>query len=158
MEVMSRPTRRLDRVWPSPFSLNTKDVKHDQMSKQKWRPIVGCSNYAIGSHGAVKRLRHKANGNRHKILPEKILELNINRTKNVYVNLIDDNGKQKVFSVQKLVMDTFLEKGRTYYKTAPDWEQINHRQVFNNRVDQFVPKELYDRMTFKPTIYKTIRT
>lgn len=120
-------------------------------------PILGCSNYVIGSHGAVKRLKHKANGKRHKILPEKILELNINRSKNTYVNLIDDNGKQKVFSVQKLVVDTFLEKGYIYYKIAPDWEQIKYKQVFNNRVDQFVRKDIYDRMKYKPTIYKTIK-
>ena len=86
----------------------------------------------------------------------------------MYVNLIDDNGKSKVFSLQKLIMDTFLEKGHVYYKIAPDESEILvideetkqkvPKQIFNNRIDQFVPKELYDRMTFKPTIYKTIRT
>lgn len=136
------------------------------MPKQKWRPIPGCSNYAIGSHGDVKRLKHKANGKRHKILSEKILELNMNRTKNVYVNIIDDNGKQKVLSVQKLVMDTFLEKGHIYYKVVPEIgyvQKIDKEtkekkivQIFNNRIDQFVRKDIYDRMTYKPTIYKTI--
>ena len=42
----------------------------------------------------------------------------------MYVNLIDDNGKPKVFSLQKLVMDTFLEKGHVYYKIAPDEQQV----------------------------------
>lgn len=127
-------------------------------SRTKWVPINGCSNYLIGSNGQVKRLKHRAIGDKHRILEEMIMENHINRTSVVYVSIKDDFGNRKVFSVQKLVVDTFLEKGRTYYKTAPDWEQVNHRQVFNNRVDQFVPKELYDRMTYKPTIYKTIKT
>ncbi len=86
----------------------------------------------------------------------------------MYVNLIDDNGKPKVFSLQKLVMDTFLEKGHVYYKIAPDEQQVivvdkktKEKQLvqqFNNRVDQFVRKDIYDRMAYKPQIFKTIKT
>lgn len=119
------------------------------MATQKWMPIDGCSNYRIGSNGDVKRLKHRANGKKHLILKEKIIEKYINRQFVVYVNLINDEGKSKIFSVQKLVINTFIEKGYTYYKTSSD--------PFNNRVDQFVRSDVYDRMKFKPTIYKTIR-
>lgn len=128
------------------------------MAKPKWKLIPGCRNYAIGSNGKVKRLRHRSTGKLYRILDEMYVEMQINRSKVVYVKIRTDNGKQKVFSVQKLVVDTFLERGQTYYKTAPDWEQINYRQIFNNRVDQFVRKDIYDRMTLKPVIYKTIKT
>lgn len=120
-------------------------------------PIDGCSNYRIGSNGDVKRIKHRANGKKYLILKEKIVEKYINNQSVVYVNLINDEGKSKVFSVQKLVMNTFLEKGHTYYKTAPEWEFKKGKQLFNNRVDQFVRSDVYDRMKFKPTIYKTIR-
>lgn len=76
----------------------------------------------------------------------------------MYVNLIDDNGKSKIFSVQKLVVGTFLEKGHVYYKTSPDMSYEDYKQIFNNRVDQFVRKDIYERMNYKPTIYKTIKT
>lgn len=128
------------------------------MAKQKFRPIKGCSNYVVGSHGIIKRLKHKSRGSRHKILPEKIIQPQLNRQGILYVNLIGDNGKQKVFSVQKLVSETFLDPGQIYYKTAPDWEIVNNEQKFNNRVDQFIPSNLYDRLTYKPVIYKTIKT
>lgn len=135
---------------------------------QKWMPISGCSNYRVSNLGKVKRLKHRANGKRHTILREKIVDIHLNRQKVMYVNLIDDNGKSKVFSLQKLVMDTFLEKGHVYYKIAPDEGEILvideetkqkvPKQIFNNRVDQFVRKDIYDRMTLKPVIYKTIKT
>lgn len=128
------------------------------MAKQKWKPIPGCSNYVIGSHGVVKRLKHKAQGKRHKILPEKIIQQQINRQKNVYVNVIDDNGKQRVFSVQKLVLNAFFEKGVTYYKIVVDFFNTDNGTVFNNRIDHFVPSYLYDRMKEKPQIFKTIKT
>jgi len=134
---------------------------------QKWMPISGCSNYRVSNLGKVKRLRHRSNGKRHTILKEKIVDIHLNRQSVMYVNLIDDNGKPKVFSLQKLVMNTFLEKGHVYYKIAPDEQQVivmdketkkkKLEQQFNNRVDQFVRKDLYDKMTIKPTIYKTIK-
>jgi len=127
------------------------------MANQRWKPIPGCSNYVIGSRGDVKRLKHKANGKRYKILSESLLKFNINRSGVVYVNVIADNGKQRVFSVQKLVMEAFLEKGYTYYKVSPDWSYEKNVQVFNNRVDQFIRVDVYDRMTYKPIIFKTIR-
>ena len=120
------------------------------MASQKWMPISGCSNYMVSNFGRVKRLRHRSNGKRHTILKEKIIELYINRQAVVYVNLIDDSGRSKIFGVQKLVLGTFGSPGTIYYKTTSD--------PFNNRMDQFVPSETYDRMTYKPTIYKTIRT
>lgn len=119
------------------------------MAAQKWMPIDCCNNYRIGSNGMVKRLKHKSNGKRYKILPMMYVEQQMNRSGVVYVKLIDDQGKQKVFSIQKLVMKTFLESGHTYYKTSGD--------PFSNRVDQFVRSDVYDRMKFKPVIYKTIR-
>jgi hypothetical protein len=135
---------------------------------QKWMPIRGCSNYRVSNLGKVKRLKHRANGKRHTILKEKIVDIHLNRQGVMYVNLIDDNGKPKVFSLQKLVMDTFLEKGHVYYKIAPDEQQVivvdkktKEKQLvqqFNNRVDQFVRKDIYDRMVYKPQIFKTIKT
>jgi len=104
----------------------------------------------VSNFGRVKRLRHRSNGKRHTILKEKIIELYINRQAVVYVNLIDDSGRSKIFGVQKLVLGTFGSPGTIYYKTTSD--------PFNNRMDQFVPSETYDRMTYKPVIYKTIRT
>lgn len=132
---------------------------------QKWMPIIGCSNYRVSNLGKVKRLKHRSNGKRHTILKEKIVEIHVNKQGVMYVNLIDDNGKSKIFSLQKLVMDTFLDKGYIYYKIAPDSEmvvkkvkgEIDTKQQFNNRVDNFVRKDLYDRMNYKPAIYKTIK-
>lgn len=124
---------------------------------QKWMPIIGCSNYRVSNLGKVKRLKHRSNGKRHTILKEKIVDIHLNRQGVMYVNLIDDNGKPKVFSVQKLIVDTFLDKGHVYYKTAPDISYEGYKQIFNNRIDQFVRKDIYERMTLKPTIYKTIR-
>lgn len=132
---------------------------------QKWMPIIGCSNYRVSNLGKVKRLKHRSNGKRHTILKEKIVEIHVNKQGVMYVNLIDDNGKSKIFSVQKLVMNTFLDKGYVYYKIVPDSEmvvkkvkgEIDTKQQFNNRVDNFVRKDLYDRMNYKPTIYKTIK-
>lgn len=120
------------------------------MARQKFRPIKGCSNYLIGSNGDVKRLKHKANGKRYKILPEKIIDQHINRQKVVYINVTDDNGKIKVFSVQKLVLSTYGIPGTTYHKTVSD--------LFNNRFDVFVTDDMYQRMKYKPTIYKSIKT
>lgn len=132
---------------------------------QKWMPIIGCSNYRVSNLGKVKRLKHRSNGKRHTILKEKIVEIHVNKQGVMYVNLIDDNGKSKIFSLQKLVMDTFLDKGYVYYKIVPDSEmvvkkvkgEIDTKQQFNNRVDNFVRKDLYDRMNYKPAIYKTIK-
>jgi len=127
------------------------------MGGVKWKVIKGCSNYRIGSNGVVKRLKHKARGCKHKILDEIIMQNYINRNGVVYVSISDDNGKRKVFSVQKLIVDNFLEKGHTYYKIAPDWENKNNKQLFNNKVSQFMRKDKYDSMDKKPVIYKTIR-
>lgn len=127
------------------------------MAIQKWMPINSCSNYRVSNLGKVKRLKHRSNGKRHTILKEKIVDIHLNKQSVMYVNLIDDNGNPKVFSLQKLVMDTFLEKGYTYYKIVPDITFDGYTQRFNNRVDQFVRSDIYDRMKFKPTIYKTIR-
>lgn len=132
---------------------------------QKWMPIIGCSNYRVSNLGKVKRLKHRSNGKRHTILKEKIVEIHVNKQGVMYVNLIDDNGKSKIFSLQKLVMDTFLDKGYVYYKIVPDSEmvvkkvkgEIDTKQQFNNRVDNFVRKDFYDRMNYKPAIYKTIK-
>jgi hypothetical protein len=119
------------------------------MARQKFRPIIGCSHYSIGSNGQVKRLRHKAHGKRYKILPEKIIDQHINRQSVVYVNVTDDNGKIKVFSVQKLVLSTYGKPGVTYYKASDD--------PFNNRFDVFIEKDMYDRMKYKPFIFKKIK-
>lgn len=132
---------------------------------QKWMPIIGCSNYRVSNLGKVKRLKHRSNGKRHTILKEKIVEIHVNKQGVMYVNLIDDNGKSKIFSLQKLVMETFLDKGFTYYKIVPDSEmvvkkvkgEIDIKQQFNNRVDNFVKKDFYDRMNYKSIIYKTIK-
>lgn len=120
-------------------------------------PIDGCSNYRIGSNGDIKRIKYRSTGIKRRVFPMMYVQHQVNRSGVIYVKLINDEGKQKVFSVQKLVMNTFLEKGHTYYKTAPEWEFKKRKQVFNNRVDQFVRSDVYDRMKFKPTIYKTIR-
>ena len=138
------------------------------MPKTKWKPIPGCSNYAIGSHGQVKRLRHRSTGKLYRILDEELVKFQMNRSKVVYVKIRKDDGSQKVFSVQKLVMDTFFESGHIYYKIAPEsslvWVKDKETkkkeliQIFNNRVDQFVRSDIYDRMKMKPTIFKTIKT
>jgi len=138
------------------------------MPKTKWIPIPGCSNYVIGSHGQVKRLRHRSTGKLYRILDEELVKFQMNRSKVVYVKIRKDDGSQKVFSVQKLVMDTFFESGHIYYKIAPEsslvWVKDKETkkkeliQIFNNRVDQFVRSDIYDRMKMKPTIFKTIKT
>jgi hypothetical protein len=128
------------------------------MSKPKWKPIPGCNNYAIGSNGKVKRLKHKSTGNLYRILDEMYVTMQVNRSGVVYVKVRMDSGQQKVFSVQKLVVDAFLEHGCVYYKIAPDWEEIKYKQVFNNKVEHFLRKDIYDRMIYKPQIFKTIRT
>lgn len=127
------------------------------MANQKWKPIHGCSNYRIGSNGDVKRLKHRSNGKKHVILKEKIVEKYINKQSVVYVNLINDLGKSKIFSLKKLVVDSFLEKGHTYYKVAPDFQYGRYGIIFNISTKNFVRSDVYDRMKFKPTIYKTIR-
>lgn len=114
------------------------------MAKQKWMPIKGCSNYLVGSLGEIKRIRHRANGKRHKILKEKKIITGYS------VYLIGDDGKEKHLSFRKIFIDAFLEKGRTYYKIVPD------ELVY--RVDVFILKETYDRLTYKPTVYKKVRT
>lgn len=123
----------------------------------KWMPIDGCSNYRIGSNGDVKRIKYVSTGTKHRVFDERIMENFVNRNSVVYVSIQNDAGNRKALSVQKLVMNTFLEKGYTYYKIVPDWEFKKDKQVFNNRVSQFVRSDVYDRMKFKPTIYKTIR-
>lgn len=138
------------------------------MSKPKWKLIPGCSNYVVGSNGKVKRLKHRSTGKLYRILDEEFVKFQMNRSGVVYVKVRKDDGSQKVFSVQKLIMDSFFEKNQTYYKIAPEWNMVwvkNKKekkkelmQIFNNRVDQFVRKDIYDRMTYKPTIYKTIKT
>ena len=133
-----------------PISKNCAQLKLCKLARQKFRPINGCSNYLIGSNGDVKRLKHKANGNRYKILPEKIIDQHINRQSVVYINVTDDNGDIKVFSVQKLVLSTYGIKGTTYHKAVSD--------PFNNRFDVFVTDEMYQRMNYKPTIFKSIKT
>lgn len=138
------------------------------MSKPRWKLIPGCSNYAVGSNGKVKRLKHKSTGKLYRILDEEFVKFQMNRSGVVYVKIRTDEGGQKVFSIQKLMMDNFFEKGKIYYKIAPEFDLLwvkNKRtkerelvQQFNNRVDHFVLKETYDRMTYKPVIYKTVRT
>lgn len=114
------------------------------MARKKWIPIKGCSNYLISSNGEIKRIKHRANGKRHKILKEfKIIT-------GYSVYLIGDDGKEKHLSYKKIFVDAFLEKGKTYYITIPN------RDVY--RLDSIIPSDLYDRMTYKPVIYKTIRT
>jgi len=122
----------------------------------------------IGSHGQVKRLRNRSTGKLYRILDEELVKFQMNRSKVVYVKIRKDDGSQKVFSVQKLVMDTFFESGHIYYKIAPEsslvWVKDKETkkkeliQIFNNRVDQFVRSDIYDRMKMKPTIFKTIKT
>lgn len=120
------------------------------MAKAKWKTIPGCDNYAIGSNGKVKRLKHRSTGKLYRILDEMIVEPQMNRSKVVYVKIRTNEGGQKVFSVQKLFMETFLEKGTTYYKLTPD--------PFVNRLDVYLPSYLFERMKHKPIIYKTINT
>lgn len=78
------------------------------------------------------------------------MEKHINRQGVVYVSLTDDNGMVKVFGVQKLVLSTFGKSGTTYYKSSDD--------PFNNRMDVFIEKDMYDRMRDKPYYFKIIRT
>jgi group I intron endonuclease len=147
-----------ERYWLNHYSelgcdiLNSNSIpcgEKKNTGRQKFRPIIGCSHYSIGSNGQVKRLRHKAHGKRYKILPEKIIDQHINRQSVVYVNVTDDNGKIKVFSVQKLVLSTYGKPGVTYYKASDD--------PFNNRFDVFIEKDMYDRMKYKPFIFKKIK-
>lgn len=119
------------------------------MAKQKWRPIEGCSNYAVGSHGCVKRIKGRRRGEKHCILPERRVEVHMNRTRVVYVKILDDNGKQKVFALQRLVIQTFGTPGVTYYRINPD--------PFDNRFDHFVREDVYPRMTDQPVIIKKIK-
>jgi hypothetical protein len=120
------------------------------MTKQKWRPIEGCFGYAIGSHGQVKRLRHLAHGKRHKMLPEKIVKPIIDRYGMATVRIINDEGRQVQLSVQKLVIKYFLEPGFVYYKLSSI--------PYNNHVDGFIKKDMYNKMTYKPFKFKSIKT
>ena len=114
------------------------------MARQKWMPIDGCSNYRIGSNGEIKRLRHRANGTKHKFLPEKIMKAS------TYVYLTDDNGTERHLSVQRLFVTAFLDKGKVYYKT-------DHR-LHVNRLDSYIEKSLYERLSEKPQIFKIVKT
>ena len=125
-------------------------ITQTKMAKQKWRPIEGCLGYAIGSHGQVKRLRHLANGKRHKMLSEQIVKPIIDRYGMSTVRIINDQGKQVQLSVQKLVTKYYLKPGCVYYKTS--------QNPSNNHVDFFVSKDMYDRMKYKPFIFKKIKT
>lgn len=120
------------------------------MTKQKWIPITGCSNYAIGSHGQVKRLRHRARGKNFKILKEKIVKQVYNRNLKPTVRIIGDDGRQKELSVEKLILTHFLHPDKTYYKTVAS-NQIN-------RIDCYIDSDTYENMKYKPVKYKTVRT
>lgn len=120
------------------------------MTKQRWIPIPGCSNYAIGSHGQVKRLRHRARGKNHKILKEQIVKPVYNMNRKPTVRIIGDDGRQVQLSVEKLVIKNFLVANRIYYKT------VKSNEV--NRVDCYIDSEVYDKMKYKPITYRTIRT
>jgi hypothetical protein len=119
------------------------------MAKAKWRPIVGCSNYAVSSHGKVKRLKHRSVGKLYRILDEMIIEPQMNRQGVVYANVRDDSGKKMTVGIQRLVIQTFGQPGVTYYRINPD--------LFDNRFDHFVREDIYPRMTDKPVIIKKIK-
>jgi len=120
------------------------------MAKQRWKIIPGCSNYAIGSHGQVKRIRHKARGYRYKIMKEQIVKLVYDLNRNPTARIIDDSGKQRQLGVEKLVITQFLLPNKLYYKI------VSRNDV--TRVDCYLDSELYERMKDKPTIYKTIKS
>ena len=150
-EVISRSTRWVfSRFPPSLFSNNVQPLNVRTMAKARWQPIPGCKNYAISSHGKVKRLKHKAHSVKHCILPEKMVELCINSNGTVYVKVLNDDRKQVTISIQKLVLKTFGQSGVTYYKISDD--------PFNNRIDVFVPSFIYDRLSESPLIHKIIKT
>ncbi len=120
------------------------------MTKQRWIPIPGCSNYAIGSHGQVKRLKHRANGKRHKIMKEQLVKLVYYPSRKPYARIIGDNGRQRELSVEKIFIAQFLKPNTIYYKT------IKSNEI--HRIDCYIESEVYDKMREKPQIFKTIKT
>lgn len=120
------------------------------MTKQRWVPIPGCSNYAIGSYGQVKRLRHRARGKNHKILKEQIVKPVYNMKRKPTVRIIGDDGRQVQLSVEKLVIRHFLMPNRVYYKI------VESNEV--NRADCYIDSEAYDKMKYKPITYRKIRS
>lgn len=120
------------------------------MTKQKWKTIIGCTNYAIGSHGQVKRLKHRARGKNHKILPEVIMKQIYSMSFKPTVRIVDDDGRQRELSVEKLVITYFLVPNKTYYKI------VSSNRI--NRVDCYIDSDVYERIKYKPVIYKTIKS
>lgn len=137
-------------------------IKKEIKTRIKVERIVvpNCSEYSIYSTGFVVRHSRPLKNPLRPFTGEKYLDFKIDKHNNVCVRMKTDDGIHKDFILDDLIADIFLEKGCTYYKIVPDWESKCGwcKKKFNNRVDQFVRKDIYDRMTFKPTIYKTIKT
>ena len=158
-ECDTKELNERERYWFNHYSetgcdmLNSISIPYGETKKkekQKWKPIPGCSNYAIGSYGQVKRLRHRARGKNHKILKEQIVKQIYDRYWKPTVRIIGDDGKQHQLSVEKLVITQFLEPGRIYYKTTSD--------NMVNRIDRYVDAEAYEKMKYKPNRYKIVKT
>lgn len=132
-------------------------TKKIRARKTIWKVIPGCSNYSISSTGIIEKHARKLKYSWRNAM---ILDFKIDKNNNVCVRLKTDEGIGKDFIVDEIIADVFLEKENTYYKIVPDWESRCSwcKKKFNNRVDQFVRKDIYDRMTLKPVIYKTVRT
>ncbi len=99
---------------------------------KKWKPIPGYSNYKVSNFGEVKSLKRKFDSDKfHRISKEFILQANFNRSKTMYVNMTDDNGKRNTVSISRLVMLIFHEHDGKYTRRDGDYK--------NNRADNLIP-------------------
>lgn len=137
-----------------------KGVKKEIKNKVERVIIPNCSGYSILSNGHVLKHGRPLKHQRGTFTKDHLLDFKIDKHNNVCVRMKTDDGIHKDFILDDLIAEVFLEKGHTYYKIVPDWESKCAwcKKKFNNRVDQFVLKDIYDRMTLKPVIYKTIKT
>lgn len=122
--------------------------------------IPNCSSYSIVSDGQVIKHGRPANTKNGTYTNDSFLDFKIDKHNNVCVRMKTDDGIHKDFIVDDIIVDVFLEKGHTYYKIKPDWESrcAHCKKKFNNRVNHFLRKDLYEQMIHKPIIYKTIKT
>lgn len=101
--------------------------------EENWKDVKGYEGlYQVSDLGNVKSLSRYRGGNSYKyLLPERLLNININNHGRPYVNLSID-GKVTTFIIHQLVAIAFLDHAPCGHKTVVDHIDNN---PMNNKVD-----------------------
>ena len=103
------------------------------MKNEIWRRIENFSNYEVSNYGRVRSLDKQiiTKNNKIRLYKGKILKQRLSRNKKYYcVGIYDNNNKQHVLLIHRLVAKTFIPNPNNY-------EIVNHKDEnkFNNYVE-----------------------